>query len=272
MPYFDMVILYIVKSNIYNMIVDEIIDQIQSDLTVGGLLPCILPTQEIKRLIVKEALPYFYENYQHALQSSYLFVPRENMETDEYAKHKTVILPEEVQNIIWVYMMQNRSLFSLGIGLSGQQSNLSINQGVSNQPFLNSYLSTVGELGVYKTTIDGFGDMLNTLSKHTIKFDYNFASKRLQLLTSVKTDLMLECYLRVPAEDMFEMDMFRRYAAALSKQQLGRLLTRFNFNLPGGVTMNGDAIKTEGDAEVTAIREDIRKNNGNSSFFIMNKK
>jgi hypothetical protein len=254
------------------MTLDELTDIVNSDLTVGGLLPCILPTQEIKRLIVKEALPWFYENYQHALQSSYIFVPRANMETDEFANHKTVVLPEEVQNIIWVYMMQNRSLFSLGIGLSGQQSNLSINQGVSNQPFLNSYLSTVGELGVYKTTIDGFGDMLNQLSKQTIKFDYNFASKRLQLLTSVQTDLMLECYLRVPAEDVFEMDKFRRYAAALSKLQLGRLLTRFNFNLPGGVTMNGEAIKTEGETELTAVREEVKAGNGNSSFFIMNKR
>jgi hypothetical protein len=249
----------------------EITDLVNADLTIGGLLPCVLPATEIQRLIVKEALPWFYENYQHALESSYLLVPRNHMETDEYAQHKTILLPEEVQNIIWVYMMQNRSLFNLGIGLSGQQSNLSLNQGVTNQPFLNSYLTTVGELGVYKTTIDGFGDMLNQLSKHTIKHDYNFASKRLQVLTSLKTDLMLECYLRVNAEDMFEMDKFRRYAIALSKLQLGRLLTRFTVNLPGGVQMNGEAIKTEGQIELDKVREEI-KGESTTGWFIMNKK
>jgi hypothetical protein len=253
------------------MTIFELVDLVNADLTIGGLLPCVLPTHEIERLIVKEALPWFYENYQHAVQSSYVYVPRNHMETDEYAAHKTILLPEEVQSVLWVYMMQNRSLFSLGIGLSGQQSNLSINQGVTNQPFLNSYLTTVGELGVYKTTIDGFGDMLNQLSKQTVKHDFNFASKRLQILTSVKTDLMLEASLRVNAEDMFEMDKFKRYAIALSKLQLGRLLTRFTMNLPGGAQMNGEAIKTEGQTELDKVREEI-KAESTVAWFIMNKK
>jgi hypothetical protein len=253
------------------MTLDEIVDLCHQDLTIGGLLPTVLPRHEIERLIVKEALGWFYENYQHAVQTSYVYVPRNHMETDEYAKHKTILLPEEVQSVLWVYMMQNRSLFSLGVGLSGQQSNLSINQGVTNQPFLNSYLTTVGELGVYKTTIDGFGDMLNQLSKQTVKHDFNFASKRLQVLTSIKTDLMLEAGVRVNPEDMFEMDKFKRYVIALSKLQLGRLLTRFNMNLPGGAQMNGEAIKTEGQMELDKVREEI-KGESTVAWFIMNKK
>jgi len=52
---------------------------------------------------------------------------------------------------------------------------------------------------------------------------------------------------------------------------MGNLLTRYNFNLPGGVQYNGDSLLTEGKEERDWVIEEIKKMS-NSSFFLMVKR
>ncbi len=243
----------------------ELIDYVQMDLTMSCSLPKILPDAEIQRLAMKDALPWFYENYYPSVIKGYYLVPKCNMETEEFTKYKYIQLPEDIQNVTWVYTMHSRSMFELGVNAP----NLSVNLGVTNQPYLSSYATTVGELGVYKVVIDNFADMMNQLSKHTMKFDYNFGSKRLHILTDMPCDIVLEAYMRIPAEDMFEYDKYRRYVLGLSKKQLGRMLTRYSFNLPGGVQINGDAILSEGEEDLQKVREEIKAESAPSWFFMV---
>lgn len=250
---------------------NEIIDFIDLDLTMSCTLPKILPSIEIKRLVEQVALPWFYQNYPFSVIKAYYYLPLSCMKSEEFTQYKYITLPDEIQNVIWAYQITYPSLFSLGFGVGTGEGNISINAGLSNQPFLNSSISTIGELGVYKVIIDGFSDMLNQVSKQTLKYDFNFQAKRFHLLTSCDTNIVLETYSKIPAEDIFEMDHFKRYALALSKQQLGRLLTRYNMPLPGGVQMNGEAIKTEGDTEVDKIKEEIKAMNANTFFFMVRK-
>lgn len=251
------------------MTIDEIVDQIQMELTMNNLLPTILPLSEIRRLIEFEALPWFYENYIYAVIQSYYFLPQRTLKCETFTQYKYIVLPEEIQTITWLYEMNDPRLFNLGFGVGAGQG--AVNVGLLQQPLINSYLSTIGELGVYKVTIDNFADVLNGLSKSTLKFDYNFGAKRLHILTSVCHDVILETYARIPAEDVFELNKFRRYISALSKLQLGRLLTRYKFPLPGDVEIDGESIKTEGQEELEKVKEEI-KGIPNAAFFIMNKR
>jgi len=244
----------------------ELVDYINADLTMSGALPCILPQEEIKRLIIKDAVPWFYENYKYSVIKGYYLIPQENFKTEQFTNYKYIELPPEIQNIIWVYGLESRSLFELGVSAP----NLSINLGVTNQPHLSSFTTTVGELGVYKTVIDGFADALNKLSKHTLKYDFNFGSKMLHLLTYSNNDIILDTYIQIAKEDLFEFDKFRRYAAALSKLQLGRMLTRYDFELPGGIKMNGESIRNEGQEQLDKVREEIKGQSTTAWFFTAN--
>lgn len=245
------------------MTIPELIDYVQMDLTMSCALPKILPDAEIQRLAMKDALPWFYEHYYPSVIKGYYLLPRELMNTEECTRYKYIQLPDDIQNVTWLYNMRSRSMFELGVNAP----NLSVNLGVTNQPYLSSYATTVGELGVYKVIIDNFADMLNQLSLHTMKFDYNFGSKRLHILTDMKCDAIIEAYIKIPAEDMFEYDKFRRYVLALSKKQMGRMLTRYSFNLPGGVQINGEAILAEGEADLVQIRQEIKDESANSWFY-----
>jgi hypothetical protein len=143
--------------------------------------------------------------------------------------------------------------------------------GVTNQPYLSSYVTTIGELGVYKTILDSMSDMLNQLNKYTLKHNYNQLNHRLHILTNVKYDVIVEAYAEIPNENLFRDDLFFKYVTGYAKMQLGNMVGRYTFTLPGGVTLNANDLVSQGKEEVKEVEDEI-KGMSNSSFFFMVKK
>ena len=247
--------------------IEEFIDIIQGEMTVSCSLPKLLPDVEIRRIVEVIALPYFYRQYPYALIKAYYYIPRANFQTEEFTKYKSIVLPCEINNVIWIYEMRNKSLFSIGINAP----NLSIGMGVTNQPYLSSAVTTIGELGVYKVILDSFSDMLDTLSKFTVKNSFNKLDHRLHILTSLCHDLVLEVYIQIEQEALFADDLFIKYVVGKSKQQLGAIMGRFNFKLPGGIQYNYGDLTSEGKEEIQKVEDEI-KSISNSSFFFMTKR
>ncbi len=247
--------------------IEELIDLIQNDITIGCSLPRNLPDTEIRRIIETKALPWFYRNYQYSVQKIYYFIHQDAFQTEEYTKYRFVNVPCEIQSVIYLYEVRGDSLFQLGINTP----NLSVNLGVTNQPFLSSYVTTIGELGVYKTILDSMSDMLNQLNKYTLKFHFNQLAHRLHILTNVKHNVIIESYANIPQEFLFKDDLFIKYITGLSKIQYGNMTGRYDFTLPGGVKINSSDMVSQGKEEVKEVEEEI-KGQSNSSFFFMVKK
>lgn len=247
--------------------VEEFIDFIQSDVTVGGALPKNLPDHSIRQFIETRALPWFYQNYQFAVSKMYYFIDQAAFSTEEYTSYRFIELPCEIQSITWVYQIMNTKLLQLGINVP----NLSVNLGVTNQPYLSSYVTTIGELGMYKTLIDNMADMLNQMNLYTVKYHYNQLSHRLNILTDVRHHLVLEAYVNIPPENMFSDAYFTKYVTAWAKMQQGRLLGMFDFSLPGGVKYNASEMVTNGKEEMKEVEDEI-KGMSTSSFFYLVKR
>jgi hypothetical protein len=247
--------------------IEELIDFVQQDLTVGCALPKVLPDTEIRRFVETRAVKWFYQNYQYAVSKVYYFVDKAAFTTEEYTKYKYITLPCEIQSVSYIYEVRGDSLLQLGINTP----NLSVNLGVTNQPYLSSYVTTIGELGIYKTLIDSLSDMLNQLNKYTLKFHYNQMMNRLNILTNVNHNLILETYANIPAENLFNDPYFIKYVTAWGKLQTGNLLSRYDFSLPGGIKFNASDIQTQGKEEMKEVEDEI-KNMAQTSFFIMVKR
>lgn len=247
--------------------IEEFIDQIQTELTIACALPKTLPDQAIRTIIERRALPWFYRSYQYAVQKMYFLVKKEAFYTEEFTKYRYVNVPCEIQSVVYLYEVRGESLFQLGINTP----NLSVNLGVTNQPYLSSYVTTIGELGVYKSILDSMSDMLNQLNKYTLKFQYNQLNNRLHILTKVKHDVIMEAYADIPKENLFKDDLFFKYVVGYSKQQLGNMVGRYDFTLPGAVKINSADLVSQGKEEVKEVEEFIH-GQSNSSFFIMVKK
>jgi hypothetical protein len=247
--------------------IEELVDLVQNDITVGCALPKNLPDTEVRRIVETKALPYFYRRYNYATQKIYYLVKREAFQTEEFTKYSYIEVPCEIQSVTYLYEVRDVSLFQLGIN----QPNLSVNLGVTNQPYLSSYVTTIGELGVYKTILDSMSDMLNQLNKYTLRFDFNQLNHRLHILTNVKYDVVMEAYANIPAENLFKDDLFIKYVTGLAKKQYGVLTGRYTFQLPGGVTINAADMVSQGNEEIKEVEDEI-KGMSDSAFFIMVKR
>lgn len=239
------------------MTIEELIDSIQQELTVGCRLPRILDPIEIRRIVEKRSEPYFYKNYSYAVQKTYYYLDKKVFTIDEFTRYGYITLPCEIQNVTWIFPTSDKSLYELGINAP----NLSVNFGVTNQPYVSSYLSTIGELGTYKTIMDGFSDMLNQLTKTTFKYDFNENNNRLNFLTSTDKvgSFIIEAYSRIEAECLYDDELFQRYVAAQCKLQISNLLGMFNFNLPGGVSIEPSRLESQADKEMDKVEEEINK-------------
>ena len=265
----------------YNFItIDQLIDLVQMDLTYSGMFERILPDLEIKRIIKEHCLEWFYKNYQYALQKMYFYVGSECFENDLYVAYKYFILPEEVENITRIFMVADTSLFRLGI----QAPHLSINLGVTNQPFLTSFVTTVGDLGVYRSVISAFSDEINKMSRETLKFDFNPINKRLNILTSLAQNgsdrgssewsggrpagVVLETYAHIQPEELFGLQLFKDYCIGQCRVRLGNALNMNILPMPGGFNFQADAIKATG-TELLEKVETLIKGQSNVAWFIM---
>ena len=248
--------------------IEEMIDQIQTDLTVSCALPKTLPDANIRQIIEARALPWFYRNYLNAVQKIYYLIRKEAFHAEEFTRYNFVQVPCDIQSVVYLYEVRGTSLFQLGINTP----NLSVNLGVTNQPYLSSYVTTIGELGTYKTLLDNMSDMLNQLNKYTLKYQFNQLNHRLHILTNVKHDVIMEAYANIPQENLFKDDLFFKYVVGYAKIQLGNMLSLYDFSLPGSVKINGGALVTQGQAEVKEVEEEVKGGNGSSSWFYMVKK
>ena len=248
--------------------IEEMIDLVQTELTISCALPKTLPDSSIRQIIESRALPWFYRNYLYSVQKLYYVIRREAFFTEEFARYRYVDVPCEIQSVTWLYEIRNDSTFQLGINTP----NLSVNLGVTNQPYLSSYVTTIGELGLYKTLLDNMSDMMNQLNKYTLKHQFNPLNHRIHILTDVKYDVVLEAYANIPRENLFKDDLFYKYCVGYSKIMLGNMVGRYTFTLPGGVTMNATDLISQGKEEVKEVEEEVKGSNGSSSFFVMVKK
>lgn len=247
--------------------IEEMIDIIQNELTISCALPRTLPDANIRQIIETRALPWFYRNYQYAVQKMYFFINSEAFCQEEYTKYSYVQMPCELQTISYLYEVRGDSLFQLGINTP----NLSVNLGVTNQPYLSSYVTTIGELGVYKTVLDSMSDMLNQLNKYTLKFQFNQLNHRLNILTKVKYHVIVEGYANIPPENLFKDDLFIKYVVGYSKVQLGNMVGRYDFTLPGSVKIQSSELVSQGKEEIKEVEEEV-KGQSNSSWFILVKR
>jgi len=250
-----------------SLTIEELVDSVQTELTISCSLPKSLPDAQIRQIIEKRSLPWFYRNYQYAVQKMYFLIRKEAFFSEEFTKYNFVEVPCEIQSVTYLYEVRGESLFQLGINTP----NLSVNLGVTNQPYLSSYVTTIGELGMYKTLLDNMSDMMNQLNKYTLKHHFNYLNHRLNILTNVKYDVIMEAYANIPQENLFNDDLFFKHIVGLSKVALGNMTGRYDFSLPGGVKIASADLVTQGKEEVKEVEEEI-KGMSNSAFFFMVKR
>ena len=235
------------------MTLDELVLDIQNELTFAKALPYSIPEQEINRIITN-AERYFYDNWRHAVEARYLLIPHGVFTNKLFSKDRTIQLPDCVA---FVHEVKEAKGTSSMFGT--MDADFADNKFIGSEVFLTPF---IGESIMYRTVVFSFLDLVKGFTIDTLAFDYNKNTRKLSILgRTPRTDVVLQIAKRIPAEDLYEDELFQRYVRAKAKLRLGDLLTTFDYNLPGGIKPNYTNLVTKAENEFNQVVEMMKNEN-----------
>jgi len=164
-------------------------------------------------------------------------------------------LPDEV--------MEVRRIYRRGIGTnSGGGTNFD----PFDVAFNNMYMLQAGQIGGL-AVFDAFAQYKETIGR-VFGSEYNFIwnknTKNLKIMRNIRheEDIAVGVYNFVPEsillKDVSASPWLAAYSLAQSKLMLGEARSKYQSGLPGAggtVTLNGDALKAEGQSEIESLKE-----------------
>jgi hypothetical protein len=231
---------------------EELVDLVQNDVTVNCALPKLLPDDAIKRIATQKGLRYFYRYYKYALQRSYYYVDLISMYSNKRTDSKFFYLPNEIEAIKWIYMVDYKEFRNMGSYLPSG----SIGFGATGSNYVAQV--TVSEWAESASTMNLFYDALAAYSKNTVKFHFDTNSKRFEVMTSLNKNLILEVEAHIPAEAMFGDPLFIKWVTGHSYIDYARIIGYDDMPQAGDVKINYDKYYEIGQAMITDVEEQIK--------------
>lgn len=237
----------------------EFINILKGEVTVSSALSYSIPDKEYDR-IIDMALRWFYINYQHAVETRYFIVRKSVFESDKFRKTRSLLMPECVVGIEEVKEIKNTSkLGYFGADFSAERM---IAQEIYLSPFNADDV-------VLRTAYESYWDISQAFFLELLSFDFNYNTRKCNILgRDPGCNVCFKCMVKIPQEALFDDWTFQKYCCAQAKISLGRILGMFTYQLPGGVTINADSVKSEGQEELQQILETIDQENAPSWFYV----
>jgi len=202
---------------------------------------------------LNRALAVFRQRSDNAVEESYVFLNL-LVDTNEY------ILPAEIQQVRQIY---RRSIGSRTGGGSGGTVFEPFNLAYTNTYLLSS--TNMGGLLTYELFAQ-YQELVGKMFGSFINFTYNSQSKKLRIEQRPRTEesVMLLCYNIRPdfalISDTYSGQWIKDYSLANCKMMLGQAREKFAqiAGPQGGSSLNGAALKSEAQAEMDKLMEDLK--------------
>lgn len=214
---------------------------------------------------VDQALDYFQEFHSDSMLRTYI----KHQLTATDVTNKYIAMPA---NVLQVKRVLPFNLSSQGSSMFDVKYQLMLHD-ITN---MTSFLGDVG----YFSQIQQYTQLLDmTLNGHP-QHDYSFHQQRVYIHgdfedETLKADeyVVIEALVAIDTNthtSVWNDKFLKAYATQLIKQQWGANLIKFSgMQLPGGVTMNGDAIYEQATQEIMRLQEEVRLEHEDPvSFFI----
>jgi hypothetical protein len=226
---------------------EELINEIKLRLA-DGIVDVELDREHYD-IAINKAMAKYRQLSSGAVEESMIFITTQENVT-EY------VLPDEV--------MEVRRLYRRGIGTNSG----GVNFDPFDVAFNNMYMMQAGQIGGL-AVYDAFSQYKETVGRifgSEYNFIWNRNSKVLQILRNVRhnEEVAVGVYNFVPEmillKDVYASDWLSAYTLAQSKFMLGEARSKYTSGLPGAggaITLNGDALKAEAQAELEKLNEAV---------------
>ena len=218
-----------------------------------------IPDKEINR-IIDQAKKYFYRNYKESVESQHYVVPMEEFKKQAFKSQRSIEMPKCVVSVTECKEISGGGrLFTI-------DADFSDNRLIAAELYLSPFQSD--DL-VMRTAQYAYWDLAQAFFLDRVAYDFNRNTSKLKIRgRNPKKNLYLMTYVEIPEEDLFEDWFFIRYCTAKVKVALGRILGFFEYQLPGGVSINSGDIKAEGESEIEELLTKIDDENSPDWFFV----
>lgn len=237
----------------------ELVEVVQRELDASFALPSQLQPSEIERIIDQCAV-WFYENYREAVETQYYIMRAEEFKKPEFLSTRTITMPDCVVSVFECKEVT-------GAGLIGTvDRDFADNKLIASEIYLSPF---TGDSLVFRTAQYQFFDLTRAFFLEWIRYDFNRRTHKVKILgRDPAKDVFFNTYVKIPDDKLYEDFYFFRYVTAKSKIALGRMLSFFDYNLMGGIKVNAADIKSEGEAEVEKIEQEIKDQDTADYFMI----
>jgi hypothetical protein len=232
----------------------EFINLVQNRITSYGQIPYSVPEQLIID-IIKECAKYFfrYGSYRYGqtiwgclLKDDIKRYTTTNADHNTNYERRSVIsyhckLPPSVMNVIEIYERggshdSSVDMLQSSVQLINRSYSMSVTGGFSLVGINNNLYATES---VAKLMLD---NVYQSCCSVMIAFDFNIVTKDLLIHHEILKDLVIKYISNIHLHNLYEDELFLRYVIAKCKRELKRVIAGHTIDLPGGVTLDSDAI------------------------------
>lgn len=244
------------------------VESIIEEVTASNALPFNIPISRIPNL-VKKAAKYFYEWSDNATQQYWLAIPcSEISRVRSGSLNAPIKLPKYVKAIF--------QLYTTNMGLSGFTGN-AFSRSLAYEMYSNNFRSfgSSSEDGygqdhasLAATTV-GLFELSNyrSLLQKGVRFDFNENTSIINVQGNTNgASLVLDCACAIDKESLYQDYYFFEYCVALVNEQLGKIISAYDFKFPGGVTISAQA-KEDGKERRLEIEQHLKDTQSNDMIF-----
>lgn len=198
----------------------------------------------------------------------------DGVEEDYYVVHLTptditnnyLTLDEKIFSVVSVMPISNAAGYSGSSDLFNVQYQFYLNDFYGGTAEYSGLATLGGNLNYIETFKSYIATIQHRLTP-TISFNFNRKTNKVffnELLTNINMRspiLVFKVFKKLDVSvytDVWNDEFLKEYATALIKRQWGSNLKKYgNLNLPGGLTINGDAIYAEAIEQITALEQKL---------------
>jgi hypothetical protein len=238
---------------------NDFVQELADEITGSCMIPMHLPAAEVEN-IVKRARKWFYKKYEYSVQENFFVIPSSAFKSDYFKASRTINMPEGVYSIFGVHKTNANSLSG---DINFTSGDFSVERMFAGSMYGDAGVASAAESLEYYVVNQKFFDLARQILNNPYSFDYNRLKRSLRFTGETPTtDIILEVYETIPDCALYEDEIFFRYCAAKIKISLGSKLSIFEFQLPGNISVNADAIQSLGESELESVIEEINEDEG----------
>jgi hypothetical protein len=237
----------------------DFVKELADEITGSCMIPMHLPAAEVEN-IIKRARKWFYKKYEYSVQENFFVIPKATFDSTYFKASRTINMPDEVYSIFGVHKTNASSLSG---DVNFTEGDFSIERMFAGNMYGNAGTAGSAEALEYYVINQKFFDLARQILNNPYSFDFNRLNHALRFTGETPTtDVILEVYETIPDCALYDDEIFFRYCAAKIKISLGSKLGIFEFQLPGNIAVNADAIQGLGESELESVIEEINGDEG----------